>query len=326
VSGPAPFFIVGNDRSGTTMLRLVLDRGPDVAIPPESMFLADFEPVRRRGELADPARAAAFLEEVWRHPKVRLWRLPGSPPAVPEGLTHEQAYRFAVETPFRAYAAGEGKRRFADKTPLYLRYVDVLAEIWPDARFVVLVRDGRDVALSVTTVPFGANNVWGAARAWATGIRLGREAERRHPGKVVSLRYEDLVADPAAHVRRLCGFLGLAYDADMLAIERSDPAKIVQDQAGWFTSTREGINTRAAGKWRRTMTARQQRVFAAVAGAELRELGYEAPAEASLLPGEAALYAIHDAALRAVNLVRLRLVQERGRELRYVLRRKLARA
>jgi hypothetical protein len=326
VSEAAPFFIVGNDRSGTTMLRLVLDRGPDVAIPPESMFLADFEPVRRAGDLADPVKAARLLEEIWRHPRVRLWRLSSPPPPIPPGLTHEQAYRFVVEAPFRAYAADQRKTRFADKTPLYLRYVDVLAEIWPEARFVVLVRDGRDVALSVMRLPFGANNVWAAASAWADGIRLGREAERVHAGKVLTVRYEDLVADPPAHVERLCGFLDLTYEPDMLAIENSDPAKIVQDQAGWFTSTRAGINTTAVGKWRRELSSRQQRVFGAVAGEELRELGYETTEQGSVSIPETAVYITHNSAMRAVNLVRLRLVQERGRELRYVLRRKLARA
>ncbi len=86
----APFFIVGNDRSGTTMLRLVLDRSREAALPPESMFLIDFEAVRQRGELADAARAAEFLTAVWSHPKVRLWGLPlrataGAEWAIPRG-------------------------------------------------------------------------------------------------------------------------------------------------------------------------------------------------------------------------------------------------
>ena len=75
----APFFLVGHDRSGTTMLRLILDRG-QAAIPPESMFLADFSPVFRRGGLEQPGRAERLLREVWNHPHVRLWNLAGEPP------------------------------------------------------------------------------------------------------------------------------------------------------------------------------------------------------------------------------------------------------
>jgi hypothetical protein len=316
-----PFFLVGNDRSGTTMLRLILDRS-DVAIPPESMFLADFAPVRRAGGLDDPERAARFARQVWEHPRVRAWGLDGEPPAVPAGLGHEDAYRFAVSAPFEAYTAAQGKSRWGDKTPLYLRFVDELHAVWPEARFVVLVRDGRDVALSVKRVPFGANNAWAAAQTWAHGIRLGQAAERTYPDRVLTLRYEDLVAEPAPQVARLCEFLGLPFEDDMLAIERTDPAKIHKDQADWFTNVWAGINTSAVGKWKREMSPRDQRVFSSVAGPELEALGYE-QVEADGAPS-AWPYAAHDAAMRGVNFFRLRVVQERGREIRYVLKRKLA--
>src|ERR687894_769746 len=81
-----PFFIVGNDRSGTTMLRLIVDRGPDAAVPPESMFLTDFAPAFDAGEPRDAEAAARLMRQVWEHPKVRLWGLGPAPPAVPEGL------------------------------------------------------------------------------------------------------------------------------------------------------------------------------------------------------------------------------------------------
>jgi hypothetical protein len=319
----SPFFLVGNDRSGTTLLRLVLDRG-DVAIPPESMFLADFAPVRQRGGLDDLAQADRLMRAVWSHPRVRLWKLSGDAPAVLPGLGHEEAYRFIVSAPFEAYARKEKKDRWADKTPLYLRYVAEIDAIWPDARFVVVVRDGRDVALSVMRVPFGANNVWAAARAWAQGIRLGLEAERRHPDRVVTVRYEDLVARPAEEGARVSEFLGMEFSKEMLEIERTDPDKILKEQAGWFTNVWAGINTSAVGKWQREMTPAQQRLFARVAGPELEAMGYEPGEPASVAGLRTAAYAGHDAAMRSVNFVRLRLLQERGREVRYVLKRKLA--
>jgi len=288
------------------------------------MFLADFAPVRQRGGLDDPAQAERLMRDVWSHPRVRLWKLPADAPTVPPGLSHEEAYRFIASAPFEAYARKEEKERWADKTPLYLRYVEEIDAIWRDARFVVVVRDGRDVALSVTRVPFGANNVWAAARAWAQGIRLGLEAEHRHPERVATVRYEDLVTRPAAEAARVCGFLGLEFRAEMLEIERTDPDKILKEQAGWFTNVWAGINTSAVGKWKREMTPAQQQLFARVAGPELEAVGYEAGEPARVAGLRTAAYAGHDAAMRGVNFVRLRLVQERGREVRYVLKRKLA--
>jgi hypothetical protein len=320
-----PLFIVGNDRSGTTMLRLILDRGPDVAIPPESMFLTDFADAFKAGEPRDPDAAARFVHEVWNHPKVRLWELPGEPPAVPPGLAPADAYRFAVEAPFKAYAAKHAKPRWGDKTPHYVNHVDHLLELWPRARFVVLVRDGRDVAISLRKMPFGPNNAWAAAPWWARGIRAGEEAQRAHPDAVLTVRYEDLARDPRAVVPRICEFLGLDYSDEMLALEKADRSKIVRDQTSWFPTLFDGINTTAVGRWKREMSARDQRVFAAQAGAELARHGYDVASDRPhhVTPLQERLYRYQNEFLRNVNFLRLRLVQERGRELRFALARRL---
>ena len=142
----------------------------------------------------------------------------------------------------------------------------------------MLVRDGRDVALSLRRMPFGPNNAWAAAQWWARGIRAGARAQREHPGAVLTVRYEDLAQRPQEEVRRLCSFLGLGYADDMLALEHVDPALIVPDQAAWFPTLFNGINTSAVGRWRREMSRRDQRIFAALAGAELEQLGYDVAA------------------------------------------------
>jgi hypothetical protein len=319
-----PFFIVGNDRSGTTMLRLILDRGRDVAIPPESMFLTDLADERDPGP-GDAAAAAALAARVWRHPKVRLWELPGGPPPVPPGVVGPEAYRVAVEAPYRAYARKEGKPRWGDKTPHYVHHVDALLEVWPAARFVVLVRDGRDVALSLRRMPFGPNNAWAAAQWWARGIRAGERARRDHPDQVLRVRYEDLVRRPGEEVLRVCAFLGLGYEADMLALERVDRRKVVPDQASWFPTLFAGVSTQFAGRWEREMRPRDRRVFAALAGPELATLGYPVPEVAPRPPSprRARWYRRHNELMRNVNFVRLRVVQERGRELRFAAARRL---
>ena len=321
----APFFIVGNDRSGTTMLRLVLDAGPEVAIPPESMILTDYGAVWEAGELGDPETAQRFLDEIWWHPKIALWRLSGPPPELPPGLSHEQAYRFVVEAPFRAYAAQAGKPRWGDKTPHYVHHIDALLAVWPQARFVILVRDGRDVALSVKRMPFGPNNAWAAAQWWARGIRVGHRAQAEHPEQVLTVRYEDLVAAPAEVAPEICAFVGLQFTPAMLAIDRADRTKIVADQKGWFPTLFDGIHTSASGRWQAEMPARDQWLFAALAGDELMACGY-VPGPAARLPLPAwqqRLYRWHNETMRQVNFVRLRVFQERGRELRFALERRL---
>ena len=310
------------------MLRLILDRGDEVAIPTESMFLGDFAAVRAgKVDLSVHANAVKFARSVWEHPKVALWNLEGAAPEMPKGLQHADAYRIAVEAPYRAYAKQHGKQRWGDKTPYYVLHIPEILGVWSDAKFIVLVRDGRDVALSVQKMPFGANNAFAAAETWAEGIRLGMRAQRQHPNNVLSVRYEDLVADPEPHVRRIADFLGLAYTDDMLRVEDTPKDKIVADQVAWFSNLWAGINEKSVGKWRREMSERDQRVFAAVAGPELAAWGYDLGEHVTgpvpVLGAAATRYRLQNSSRRAVNFVKLRLVQERGRELRYVARRKL---
>ena len=321
-----PFFIVGNDRSGTTMLRLILDRGPEVAIPPESMFLTDFPYASVRDELDRPGGAAGLMERVWGHPKVALWELEGRPPEVPEGLMGLDAYRVVVEAPYVAYARKHGKPRWGDKTPHYVHHVAQLLEVWPDARFVILVRDGRDVGLSVRGLPFGPNNTWAAADWWARGIRAGDRAQAEHPRNAITVRYEDLARDPRTHVPPVCEFLGLAFTPEMLELENADRSRIVEDQRSWFPTLFDGINTDAVNRWEREMSPRQQRLFAAIAGKELAAHGYPVPpatGPAELSPLRLRAFRRHNQLMRNVNFLRLRLVQERGRELRYALARRI---
>jgi hypothetical protein len=317
-------FVVGNDRSGTTMLRLILDRGPDLAIPPESMFLTDFAGVFDHGG-PEPGTEQALMEQVWEHPKVRLWELQGPPPAVPPGLAPADAYRFVVEAPYAAYAATQGKPYWADKTPHYVHHVDHLLRVWPDARFIVLVRDGRDVAVSLRRMPFGPNNAWAAAQWWARGIRAGLRAAERHPDAVRLVRYEDVAAHPDDLVPEICAFLGVTYRPDMLDLEKVDRSKIVADQASWFPDIFAGITTDPIGRWRREMSERDRRIFAALAGDELRAHDYD-PGPGSVTdisPLQERWFQFQNQTMRNVNFLRLRLVQERGRELRFAVARRL---
>jgi hypothetical protein len=323
-----PFFIIGSDRSGTTMLRLILDRAEDgPSIPPETMFITDFAGVRRKGGLDRHDAAVAFTRRVWNHPRVRLWNLEGEPTLPPEGLSHEDAFRWGIEQPYLAYMRRDGKLWWSDKTPPHIDHVDLLADLVPGAKFVELVRDGRDVALSIMGLPFGGNNAWTTGKRWASCVRTGAAQRAARPDQVVLVRYEDLVTQPAVEVQRISEFLGIDYDEDMLAVEKTDTNKLQQDQKEWFSNLWAGINQNAMGKWRKKMTEGDQRVYLAAAGPELALHGYDdgglEPVKVSA--GRARWLEVTNFGHRLINLVKLRIITERGRELRWVIARRLAR-
>jgi len=321
---PPPFFIVACDRSGTTMLRLILDRSEEVAVPTESMILVDFA-AHADDALETDAEFARLAGAVWRHPKVREWGLPGGPPAR-AGRTGPAAFRAAIEAPFQAYAELHGKPRWADKTPYYVGELDLVKRVFPEARIVNLVRDGRDVALSLLRVPFGPSNVWAAARQWRAAVDAGDAAQARYGEDVLTIRYEDLVADPEPVMRSVCAFCEVAYRPEMLAIEESAAGKLAAGQEAWFTELYAGIGTRSVGKWRTQMTRAQQAVFVSQASAALRRHGYDVPHPAERPPPvPAAAFAAHNWAVKAWNFTRLHVWQERGREVPHILRRRLRR-
>ena len=206
-----------------------------------------------------------------------------------------------------------------------MHHVDQLLRLWPGARFVVLVRDGRDVALSLRRMPFGPNNAWAAAQWWARGIRAGARAAAEHPGAVLTSATRTSRERPAEQVRRVCDFLGLGYSDDMLALEHVDPARIVPDQAAWFPTLFDGINTSAVGRWRREMGARDRRIFARSRAPSWRSSATTSsrPPAPALSPRQERWFRYHNELMRNVNFMRLRLVQERGRELRFALARRL---
>ena len=282
---PAPF-IVGVARSGTTLLRLMLDAHPDLAIPPETHFIPKV--VRACEQPGDPhERVFELLTTHRRWPdfhldaeelRRRLDRI--------EPLSAGDALRAF----YGLYAKEQGKPRWGDKSPSYVRRMRRVASALPEAHFVHLVRDGRDVALSQVEVDFGPDEVTGVAEDWVNGIGKARRQARRLR-HYMELRYEDLVANPEPALRRVCEFVELPWDPAMLdyhegAAERmaevtrdfergEGPAIPAAVRAERHTRVAEPPQRARAGRWRTEMSASDRRAFEAVAGELLAELGYD---------------------------------------------------
>ena len=216
---PAPF-VVGVSRSGTTLLRLMLDAHPQLAIPPETHFIPELVEACERG--AGPDEVVELLARHRRWPDFRLdrdelrRRLDSLDPLTPGD---------ALRAFYGYYADLAGKPRWGDKTPHYTRKMPLIERVLPEARFIHLIRDGRDVALSLMEVHFGPEDVLSAAERWTSWIAKAR----RHAQRVdhyLELRYEDLVADPETLLRQICDFVDLPWDAAMLHYHVRAPDRI----------------------------------------------------------------------------------------------------
>jgi hypothetical protein len=321
-----PLFIVACDRSGTTLLRLILDRGPQIAIPTESMILADFGHRRESyGALDTDAQFDRLAADIWRHPKVAEWKLT-EPPPHREGRTGEDAYRAALAAPFEAYARERGKPRWGDKTPYYINCVDELKRVFPEARIVNLVRDGRDVCLSLLRVPFGPANVWAAAHQWKDAVDRGDAAHARYGDDVLTVSYEQMVRDPQAQIGRICEFAGLSFAPEMLEADPNAGSRVAAGQESWFTGLSAGINADSVDAWRTRMTRSDQALFVSIAGEALRRHGYETPDTGPPPRTPDSVQLAHNWSLKLWQFTKLHVVQERGREVPHIIRRTLSRS
>src|SRR5215471_19102706 len=201
-------FVVGCPRSGTTLLRHLLGAHPQIAITPEAHWIAKwFE--KRRGLTPNGLVRKKLIPRLLAHPKFKLLQLTEGDlrRLAPKGQS--LAYASFVSGIFDLYGQRRRKALVGNKTPDAVRDIGTLHELWPSARFVHLIRDGRDVALSFfdwrsvlqkkpgTFTTWKQNRASTAALWWELNVRRGLDAAASlEPGLYYEMRYESLVGDP----------------------------------------------------------------------------------------------------------------------------------
>jgi len=272
-------FVVGCGRSGTTLLRAVLDSHSQLAIPGESHFLTPMLDDRARYERDGEFEQNLFLADLGESERFLLWGL--SAEEVRDALAESNSLDLpqAIRVLYAVYATCQGKPRYGDKTPNHVLRIPLFAGVFPEARFVHVIRDGRDVALSLINLSeWGPKDVGTAALRWRQFVEAGRRgATQIDPGRYLEIRYEELLTTPDEALLRLCGFVDLPFEKTMLRYyERADSLLRTVSVPHSHASLRLPL-TRGLRDWRTQMTDDDQAIFDSVAGDLLGELGYERP-------------------------------------------------
>ena len=243
-----PVFLVAAERSGTTLLRLMLDGHPQISWPCEFDYALDW-PAGDEGEWPD-------LFEFWM-------RLAESRQARQARVQIDPELNFAdLVRSFFEQLRARTRKPIVGVTAH--RYFERLLRIWPEASFIYLIRDGRDVARSHVEMGW-AGNVWSGSRAWVEAERAWRAlAQHIPPERRIEVRYEALVSLPERELTRICGFLGVDYSPEMLDY----PAR----------TSYEAPDPRLAERWREKLSHRELGLLERAMGAQLRSRGY-APSE-----------------------------------------------
>lgn len=273
----APFFIVGFQRSGTTLLRLMLDNHPELAVPLDTVGLwARYEArLGDYGDLADAAACRRLVEDLLAEERIRLWETPLTVEGV---LAQRRREGFAgiMEAFHLAYAAHRGKSAWGDKDPGNMERIDQLNRWFPECRIIHIIRDGRDACLSQTRQDFGFDDLFECALAWREQV----EWVRRIGGvlgsaRYAEVRYEDLVAAPEAELKRLCRFLGVAWQPAMLDYHRDVKRSVPDSKRHIWPLLDQPPQRDNAERWKRELSRGERIGFEKRAWSMLRTMGYE---------------------------------------------------
>jgi hypothetical protein len=259
-------FVGGTPRSGTTLLRNMLDAHSDLAVPDESFFVHS---VRRRisqwgyADDVDLAWHVIRTNRFFRH-----WGVDAA--TIERVLDRDRPADYAdlLRAMFAAYAEHQGKPHAGDKTTDNALYFDWLGDAFPQSRFVHIVRDPREIAMSLALQSWNFRGVAGAAHRWVEHVGAARRAAVSLGPRYLEVRYERLVAEPERELRRICDLAGLAFEPGML--DYRDGALPDPHHA----RSREALQTDTR-RWQDEMSRDDVATVEAIVGPLLDVSGYE---------------------------------------------------
>lgn len=272
----APFFIVGSSRSGSTVLRLMLASHSRIAIPSETWYLItllEAFPFDRPLHKKEISEAIALMTDHYTWPDMGLSSTELGYRASNLDKVH---LRDLVEIVYRWHMEVEHKIRWGDKTPAYIEIVPILAAMFADAKFIHLIRDGRDVAKSFQRQGWHGPWMHGYTREWLRAVELDLKFSKTPlDERILRVRYEDLVQHPETTLRRICAFIDEGFEDQMLLWRGKVDAAIPDREKRIHSSLAREMNPADVCRWKREMTSREIFVAEALIGAQLSRFGYE---------------------------------------------------
>lgn len=280
-----PIFIVGCDRSGTTLLRLMLNQSSELYITPETEFLASAKKNEAiYGDFSQPHQRYFFIRDLQTN---RATAKTFTFPVL--GLTVTEAeeaisqivptnFAGAAQAVFLAAARKNNKQRWGDKTPHQVRDISLLAETFPNARFIHMIRDGRDVAISMRKAGWLKGNILAIAHYWQQQVEAGINAGKslsNSENYYYEVYYEQLLQQPEKTLKDLCAWLNLEYTNKMLNYYQNASNSIQPEHINLFKLNHKPIDASRAYAWKSKLSKQDLADFESIAGKLLQKLGYE---------------------------------------------------
>lgn len=283
------FFILGRPRTGSTLLRTLFDAHPMVVIPQEWPMLLLLHFQFEKVKYWDKSKLDEFYQALFQPLRIPFWSIRNWPAIDLELLYKnlmlcegEQTLETLLKVVYCHYNSFFEKKEIlliGDKNPAISNHPELLAKLFPSARFIHLVRDYRDNLASLLEVDFEMPNVTLLTYRWKYSFRVIEKAAFMHPQRFYTIKYEDLVQNPENQFSRLCSFLGIPEDPTIFRfherkkeLENTFPPEILQR---YFGSLMQPIDDRKVGVYKQKLTSKQIRIADLVAGETAEKAGYQ---------------------------------------------------
>lgn len=283
----SPVFIIGNPRSGTTMLQLMLTSNPGIFVPTECGFLV-FLYEKYKDFSGNTNEIKKFVEDVFCARKIELWNITF------EGTLNYLMYK--KPKTYKELSSGiyeyygkcyyPGIYRWGDKNNFYLNHIEDINRIFPSAQYIHIVRDGRDVACSykdmsplknlkyAPNLPDKINEI---SLHWKNNIEKVRLSfDDIGWGKVIEIRYEDLVNNSTDTLKSVCSFLQLQYSDAMLKFNQNNTEKglVPKEFEAWKSMNKQEVSTLRINRWKNELTKNEVYLFESIAKDILAQYNY----------------------------------------------------
>jgi hypothetical protein len=273
-----PIFIIGTERSGSNLLRLILNSHPEIAVPHPPHIMAYFGPIEKYyGDLAHEGNIRRLAKDIVAHVRghIHPWPIPIEEAALLQNAAPRDLFGIYAAL-YEQYRAAVRKRRWGCKSTFMIHYADRILARYPESRLIWLVRDPRDVALSSRDSVFNPFHPYYTARLWTEQQELGLKLEATlRPANLLRVHYEALVANPDATIDRICRFIGVYFDPAMLRFCETEEAHTSARLARDWRNTAVPILSANANKFLEQMSADEIAIVETAAGDTMRRLGYE---------------------------------------------------
>jgi hypothetical protein len=266
------FFIIGSQRSGTTLLRLILNSNDKIAIPTEATFLMPF---LNKGLVSTSkiykTEADTLFNYLWGNSQFQKWELTKSD--LKNVIFKQETIKDIISDLYRVFSAKHNKTIAGDKSPTFIRKLPIIKRAFPHAKFIYIVRDGRDTFLSLKAKKApGSENLALGAIEWRFKQSLVEKHLRTIPQSVYKLRYEDLLKDTEKELNGICNFLDIEYQPSMLQFWKNSEGFIAKHHSVLIFKPIDASNT---CKWKKAFSCQENAIYSFFAKKYLTRNDYE---------------------------------------------------